>query len=130
MFSYPLHHVAVAVSSLEETSSLLELLTGESPSAVEEIPDQGVRVLFVGSVELLEPLNSETTVGRFLMKRGPGLHHIAYRVPDLKEALARAKSEGFQLIDEEPRKGSRGHLVAFLHPRSTGGFLVELVQAG
>lgn len=128
MFSYPLDHVAVAVSSLKETRSLFQLLTGNDCSPVEELPSQGVRVCFVGSVELLEPLSPDTTVGRFLQKRGQGLHHIAYRVPDLPAALSQLRTQGMELIDEEPRAGARGHQVAFIHPRSTGGVLIELVQ--
>ncbi len=128
MIPYPLDHVAVAVASLEEACPLYELLTGATCSPVEELPAQGVRVSFVGSLEILEPLEPESTVGRFLDRRGPGLHHIAYRVPDLPEALNRLRDQGFQLIDAEPRPGARGHQVAFLHPRSTGGILVELVQ--
>ena len=128
MLPYPLDHVAVAVASLEEASRLFELMSGDSGSPVEELPAQGVRICFVGSTELLEPLAPDTTVGRFLQRRGPGLHHIAYRVPNLPETLFRLREEGFELIDETPRPGARGHLVAFLHPRSTQGILVELVQ--
>jgi len=127
--SYPIDHVAVAVNSLEEASSLFELLSGEVPSPAEELPAQGVRVCFVGSMELLEPLNPETTVGRFLQKRGQALHHIAYRVPDLEASLRHLEAQGLELIDRAPRPGARGHQVAFLNPRSTGGILVELVQA-
>jgi methylmalonyl-CoA/ethylmalonyl-CoA epimerase len=129
MLAYPFDHVGVAVASLEEASTLFQLVSKDSCSPVEELPDQGVRVLFVGSIELIEPLAPDTPVGRFLQKRGQGLHHIAYRVPDLPAALSTMRDEGFELIDEEPRPGSRGHQVAFLHPRSTGGILVELVQA-
>jgi methylmalonyl-CoA/ethylmalonyl-CoA epimerase len=128
MFSYPLDHVAVAVASLEEACRQFQLMSGESCSPVEVLESQGVRVTFAGSVELLEPLGPETTVGRFLSRRGSGIHHIAYRVPDLSEALSQAVENGFELIDAEPRPGARGHLVAFLHPRTTGGILVELVQ--
>lgn len=128
MFSYPLDHVAVAVASLEEASRRFELIAGTPGSPVETLESQGVRVTFIGSVELLEPLGPETTVGRFLQRRGPGLHHYAYRVPNLSKALHRLKSKGVELIDEAPRPGARGHLVAFLHPKSTGGVLVELVQ--
>jgi len=128
MLSYPLDHVAVVVASLEEARPHFQLISGDSCSPAEELPDQGVRVLFVGSIELVEPLGPETTVGRFLRRRGQGLHHIAYRVPDLPEALSRLKEQGLELIDEAPRPGSRGHQVAFLHPRSTGGVLIELVQ--
>ena len=129
MLPYPLDHVAVAVASLEEAHHLFELMSGDSGSPVEELPAQGVRIRFVGSVELLEPLAPDTTVGRFLQRRGPGLHHIAYRVPNLPEALSHLREEGFELIDEIPRPGARGHQVAFLHPSSTQGILVELVQA-
>jgi methylmalonyl-CoA/ethylmalonyl-CoA epimerase len=129
MLSYPLDHVAVAVTSLEEACRLFEPLAGESSSPTEEIPAQGVRVCYVGSLELMEPLEPDSPVGRFLDRGGSGLHHIAFRVPDLSEAIARLEAEGFDLIDRTPRLGARGHKVAFLHPRSTGGTLVELVQA-
>lgn len=128
MFSYPLDHVAVAVASLEEACRLFQLLTGEPCSPSETLPAQGVQVSFSGSVEILEPTGPDTTVGRFLERRGPGLHHLAFRVPDLPEALSRLESQGVELIDREPRIGARGHQVAFLHPRSTGGILVELVS--
>lgn len=129
MFSYPLDHVAVAVSSLEEACPLFKLVAGGSCSPTEELSSLGVRVCFVGSIELLEPLHPDTTVGRFLQRRGQALHHIAYRVPDLLAALANLAQKGLELIDETPRPGARGHQVAFLHPRSTGGILIELVQA-
>lgn len=128
MFPYPLDHVAVAVTSLEEACRLFELLAGESGSQTETLEAQGVRATFAGSIELIEPLGPDTPVGRFLERRGPGLHHIAYRVPDLPEALHRLQDAGVQLIDPEPRIGARGHQVAFLHPKSTGGVLVELVS--
>lgn len=127
--SYPLDHVAVAVPSLQEACRLFHLLSGDEASPEEVLESQGVRVQFVGSVELLEPLDPHTTVGRFLQRRGPALHHIAYRVPDISHVLSRLREEGVDLIDQEPRPGARGHKVAFLHPRSTGGILVELVQA-
>lgn len=129
MSSYPLDHVAVAVPSIEEAAGTFGLISEASQSPVEVLEDQGVRVSFLGSLELLEPLSPDTTVGRFLERRGPGIHHLAYRVPNLSKALLRLKSEGIELIDEAPRPGARGHLVAFLHPRSTGGILVELVEA-
>ncbi len=124
----PLDHVAVAVHSIEDSRALFELLAGGSCSPPETLPDQGVRVAFVGAVELLEPLAEDTTVGRFLQRRGPGLHHVAYRVDDLASELRRLEAEGIRLVDREPRAGARGHRVAFLHPSSTGGVLVELVQ--
>jgi len=124
----PLDHVAVAVHSLEESAVLYELLTGETRSPPETLEAQGVRVCFVGAVELLEPLSPDTTVGRFLQRRGPGLHHVAYRSEDLVTELAGLEADGIRLIDREPRPGAGGHKVAFLHPTSTGGVLVELVQ--
>ena len=128
MSSYTLDHVAVAVASLEEACVLFQLLSGESCSPVETLEAQGVRATFSGSVELIEPLGPETTVARFLERRGPGLHHVAFRVPDLPEALSRLQEAGIRLIDTSPRTGARGHQVAFLHPESTGGVLVELVS--
>jgi methylmalonyl-CoA/ethylmalonyl-CoA epimerase len=120
--------VAVAVHSIDETRGLFELLAGEPGSPPEVLVAQGVRVAFVGAVELLEPLGPDTIVGRFLERRGQGLHHIAFRTPDLQRELTRLAAAGIELIDRVPRPGARGHLVAFLHPSSTGGVLVELVQ--
>jgi methylmalonyl-CoA/ethylmalonyl-CoA epimerase len=126
--SYPLDHVAVAVPSLEEGCRLFKLLAGEPCSQEETLRTQGVRVAFAGALEILEPLGPETPVGRFLQRRGPGLHHIAFRVPELAGTLTRLEAEGIRLIDRVPRKGARGHQVAFIHPESTGGVLVELVE--
>lgn len=124
----PVDHVAIAVPSLDEAARLVQLVTGSSRSSVETLESQGVRVAFCGQVELLEPLGPDTTVGRFLARRGPGLHHIAYATPDIEADLARLAGLGVELIDRVPRPGARGHRVAFLHPRSTGGVLMELVQ--
>jgi methylmalonyl-CoA epimerase len=124
----PLDHVAVAVHSIEESGPLYELLTGEASSQPETLEDQGVRVAFTGSFELLEPLSPDTTVGRFLTRRGPGLHHIAFRTDDIVAELSRLDAAGLRLIDTEPHIGARGCLAAFVHPSSTGGVLVEFVQ--
>jgi methylmalonyl-CoA/ethylmalonyl-CoA epimerase len=126
----PLHHVAVAVHSLEESALIYELLTGETRSPPQTLESQGVRVTFIGNIELLEPLAPDTTVGRFLERRGPGLHHVAYRTDDIESELARLEAAGIRLIDREPRSGAHGHRVAFLHPSSTGGVLMELVEHG
>lgn len=123
----PLDHVAIAVQSLEDAGRIFELISGRTGSPPQTIESQGVRVAFVGMIELLEPLSPDTTVGRFLERRGSGLHHVAYRTDDIVSELARLHSEGIRLIDSEPRPGAHG-LVAFLHPSSTGGVLVELVQ--
>lgn len=120
-------HVAVAVPAIVDAAAVLELLTGESCSHPVTVDTQGVRVAFVGPVELLEPTGPESTVARFLERRGPGLHHIAYRTPDIRAEMERLADAGFRLIDSEPRQGAHG-LVSFIHPRSTGGVLVELVQ--
>jgi methylmalonyl-CoA/ethylmalonyl-CoA epimerase len=124
----PLDHVAVVVTSIDAVRPLYERLSGEPGSPAEEVPGQGVNAAFFGPVELIEPTDNDSGVARFLAKRGPGLHHVAWRVPDLSAELDRLASEGFELIDREPRTGAGGHRVAFLHPRSTGGVLVELVE--
>jgi len=129
MNGLPLDHVAIAVTSIEDARSTFEHLTGERCSEPEEVTSQAVKVAFVGMVELIEPTDPDSGVARFLEKRG-GLHHIAYRTDDIAAELARLVGEGFEPIDTEPRPGASGHRVAFLHPRSTGGVLVELVQRG
>ncbi len=128
MNGLPLHHVGIAVRSLGAAAATLTRLTGSQPTPAETVPGQGVRVQFLGPVELLEPLGPDTTVGRFLERRGEGLHHIAYTVVDIRSELVRLAAEGFQLIDTEPRPGAHGHRVAFLHPKDTGGVLIELVE--
>ena len=128
MDGFKIDHIAIAVPSITDAAATFELLTGHTCSPVEELPDQGVNVAFVGSLELIEPRGPATSVARFIDSRGPGLHHIAFRVPDLSAALTKYRDSGVRLIDEEPRPGARGHQIAFLHPKSTGGVLVELVQ--
>jgi methylmalonyl-CoA epimerase len=129
----PLDHVAIAVPAIATAQPLFEQLLGGRGTAPETILAQGVTVVFIGRgpgrLELLEPADPASTVARFLAKRGPGLHHIAYRVPDLPTALATMAEAGVELIDRTPRPGAGGHRVAFLHPRSCGGVLVELVEA-
>lgn len=129
-----LDHVGIAVVDLEEAVEHYRRTLGLEPIHRERVEDQGVEeVLFrIGAsyVQLLGALGPETPVGRFLASRGPGLHHVAYRVQDLPAALARLRAEGVPLIDEAPRPGSRGTRIAFVHPRGMGGVLVELVQEG
>ncbi|HUH13259.1 MAG TPA: methylmalonyl-CoA epimerase [Longimicrobiales bacterium] len=128
----PLDHVGIAVRSLAEAVPLFERLTGSRGSPPERVESQGVELVFVGEgparLELLAPLSEASPVARFLAARGPGLHHLAYRVPDIRAALRELVADGFRAVDAEPRAGAHGHLVAFLHPRSTGGVLMELVQ--
>jgi methylmalonyl-CoA/ethylmalonyl-CoA epimerase len=128
MNGYPLDHVAIAVRSIQESAATFEPVTGCACSTPEELPSQGVNVAFMGTLELIEPRSSDGAVARFLEGRGSGLHHIAYRVPDIRAALQELKTRGFQLIDQEPRLGARGHQVAFLDPKTTDGVLIELVQ--
>lgn len=128
MTGLPLDHVAIAVPSLAEAIPLHQSIRGGAPTPIETLDAQGVRVAFLGEIELLEPLHPDTPVGRFLSRQGPGLHHVAYRTTDLAADLARLIALGFSAIDEEGRPGARGHLVAFLHPRTTGKVLIELVQ--
>lgn len=131
---YPVDHIAIAVASLADALPAFERLSGASGSPPEEVAEQGVRAVFVGSgagrLELLEPTTPDSPVARFLAKRGPGLHHVAYRVPDVAAALAELAAAGMDLIDRVPRAGAHGRQVAFVHPRSASGVLVELVSAG
>ncbi len=132
MPSLILDHVAIAVPSIAAALPNFEALVGARGSAPETVAAQGVAVAFLGEdgarLELIEPLTPEAGVARFLEKRGPGLHHLAYRVPDLAGTLDRLAAAGVELIDRKPRPGAHGHQVAFIHPRSTGGTLVELVE--
>jgi methylmalonyl-CoA/ethylmalonyl-CoA epimerase len=125
-------HVGIAVEDLEAAVELYRRTLGVEPTHRERIQDQGVdEVLFaVGDsfIQLLGSLGPQTPVGRFLDRRGPGVHHVAYRVDDVERSLARLRSEGVRLVDETPRPGSRGTTIAFVHPAGMGGVLVELVQ--
>jgi methylmalonyl-CoA/ethylmalonyl-CoA epimerase len=134
MNEHALDHVGIAVHSLDESLSLFESITGHKGYGRERVESQGVEVVFLGTgegrLELLAPTREDSAVAKYLAKRGAGMHHLCYRVDDLVTELARHRAEGRQLIDEAPRPGAAGHLVAFLHPRSTGGVLIELLQAG
>jgi methylmalonyl-CoA/ethylmalonyl-CoA epimerase len=125
-------HVGIAVSDLREAVERYQRAFGIEPVHRERMDDQGVEeVLFaVGEsfVQLLGALGPDTPVGRFLGKRGPGLHHVGYRVANVADALEHLRAEGVGLIDEAPRPGSRGTTIAFVHPKDTGGVLVELVE--
>jgi len=126
-------HVGIAVSDLREAVERYRRTFGIEPVHRERMDDQGVEeVLFaVGEsfVQLLGALGPDTPVGRFLGKRGPGVHHVGYRVGSVPDALEHLRAEGVGLIDEAPRPGSRGTTIAFVHPKDTGGVLVELVEA-
>ena len=125
-------HIGVATDDLDGAISLYEQTMGMPVAHRETVESQGVEAALLdvgeGHVELLAPLGPETPVGKYLDKRGPGLHHVAYSVDDIEDVLAKLKDSGIELIDEEPRDGIRESRVAFLHPKSTGGVLTELVQ--
>jgi methylmalonyl-CoA/ethylmalonyl-CoA epimerase len=125
-------HIGVAVADLEAAVALHAETYGMAVAHRETVAEQGVEavLLDVGEnhVELLRPLSDDTPVGRFLARRGPGLHHVAYQVPDIAATLDALRAAGVRLIDETPRTGIRGSRVAFLHPSSTGGVLTEIVQ--
>ena len=125
-------HIGVAVDDLDEAVSLYRDRLGMAEQHRETVEEQGVEAVLLevgeGHVELLRPLGPETAVGRFVEQRGPGLHHVAYQTEDIDSALQGVREAGLRLIDEEPRTGIRGSRVAFLHPRSTGGVLTELVE--
>jgi methylmalonyl-CoA/ethylmalonyl-CoA epimerase len=125
-------HIGVAVEDLEEAIHLYRDRLGMPEQHRETVEEQGVEAVLLeigdGHVELLAPLSSETPVGRFLERQGPGMHHVAYRTDDIDAALEAVRGAGLRLIDEEPRIGIRGSRVAFVHPKSTGGVLTELVQ--
>ena len=118
------------MQSIQESAAHFEPITGATCSTIEELPNLGVNVAFVGSIELIEPRSGYGPIARFLARRGPGIHHVAYQVSDLRATLHDLNTRGFQLIDEEPRPGARGHLVAFIPPTSTAGTLIEVVQHG
>ena len=125
-------HIGIATNGIADSSAVYCEALGLTAGELEEVPSQKVRVamLPVGEsrIELLEPTSDQSPISKFLAKRGPGIHHIAFRVDDIRAELADLKSKGTRLIDEEPRIGSGGCLVAFIHPSSTGGVLIELVQ--
>ncbi|MCS6937416.1 MAG: methylmalonyl-CoA epimerase [Candidatus Bipolaricaulota bacterium] len=126
-----LDHIGIAVKEIDATLKALEGL-GLAPSERGTVAQFSVEVcmLSVGNakLELLQPLSTDSPIAKFLEKRGEGIHHIALRVANIAETLTRLKAQGVQLIDESPRTGFGGHLVAFIHPKSTHGVLIELVQ--
>jgi methylmalonyl-CoA/ethylmalonyl-CoA epimerase len=124
--------VGIAVESVDDALALYRDALGMPLVHRETVEEQGVDAALLdvgdGHVELLQPLGEDTPVGKFLARKGPGLHHVAYRVEDIDTALESARQAGLRLIDETPRTGIRNSRVAFLHPASTGGVLTEIVQ--
>jgi methylmalonyl-CoA/ethylmalonyl-CoA epimerase len=129
-----IHHLGVAVHDLDEAVETYERLFGAEVEHRASVEEQGVEAAAVlvgaGRVELLAPLGEETPVGRFLAKRGPGMHHVAYEVEDVRAELDRLSAEGAELIDPEPREGLFGLQVAFVHPDAVHGVLTEVVSLG
>jgi methylmalonyl-CoA/ethylmalonyl-CoA epimerase len=133
MFAYNLHHVAVAVRDLDAALADYARLFGAEPISREVVAEQGVEeaMISVGGshIQLLQPLEPDTPVGRFIESRGEGMHHVALAVADIELALDHLKAEGAQLVDQEPRIGGQGARIAFVHPKTFAGTLVELVES-
>lgn len=127
-----IHHVGIAVKSVDDASARFGGLLGLESGERYELPELGVTALFLpvgdSNLELLEPLGDASTVAKFIEKKGEGIHHICFDVDDIEAALEDFRRQGARLIDEKPRPGAGGHLVAFVHPKDTHGVLVELKQ--
>jgi methylmalonyl-CoA/ethylmalonyl-CoA epimerase len=125
-------HIGIATGGIAEVANFYREALGLKIEEIEEVPEQKVRVAMLpigeSRIELLEPTTVDSPISKFLAKRGPGIHHVAIQVENIRESLRKMKEEGARLIDEEPRTGAGGCLVAFVHPSSTGGVLVELVE--
>lgn len=132
MIDAPLDHVAIVVKDLEATIALYTTTLGFSEVYRELVPDQGVEAVGLRTgdavIELLRPLDEESPIAKFRGEAQTKLHHTAYRVEDIRAELERLKQAGVRLIDEQPRRGAHGNTIAFLHPKSTGGVLIELCQ--
>ncbi|HUX97213.1 MAG TPA: methylmalonyl-CoA epimerase [Bacteroidales bacterium] len=127
-----IEHIGIAVSNLEKAINFYESTFGLECYKIEEVPDQKVRTAFfmVGQtkIELLESTDPEGPVGKFIQKKGEGIHHIAFAVENIEERLSEASNSGISLIDNKPRKGAEGLDIAFLHPKSTSGVLIEICE--
>ena len=127
-----IEHIGIAVKNLEASNALFASLFGKPHYKVEEVKSEGVKTSFfdVGpnKIELLEATNPESPIAKFIAKKGEGIHHIAFAVTDIKAEIARLKNEGFTVLNEEPKFGADNKLVAFLHPKTTNGVLIELCQ--
>jgi methylmalonyl-CoA/ethylmalonyl-CoA epimerase len=126
------HHVAMAVEDLDEAVATYERLLGARVELRGRMEDQGVEAVYLqvgsGRIELVSPLEADTPVGRFLAKRGPGMHHVAFEVADVSTAINRLTADGVEVIDSEPRDGLGGHEVSFVHPDSLHGVLAEVIS--
>ncbi|MGG5485879.1 methylmalonyl-CoA epimerase [Flavobacteriaceae bacterium 144Ye] len=127
-----IEHIGIAVKNLDESNKLFSSLFGEAHYKIEDVLSEGVRTSFFKSgpnkIELLEATNSDSPIAKFIEKKGEGIHHIAFAVDDIKSEIERLKTEGFIVLNEEPKRGADNKWVAFLHPKSTNGVLIELCQ--
>ena len=127
-----IEHIGIAVKNIEESNILFAKLFGEPHYKTEEVASEGVKTSFfkVGEnkIELLEATNENSPIAKFIAKKGEGVHHIAFDVEDIEKEIKRLKKEGFVVLNEKPKKGADNKLVAFLHPKSTNGTLIELCQ--
>lgn len=131
---HKINHIGIAVQSLDATLPFYRDLLHMPLAGIEEVPDQKVRVAMLGigesKIELLEPTSDDSPVAKFLEKNGQGIHHVAYEVEDIDQAIAALISEGAKMIDEKPRNGAHSTRIAFVHPKSSHGVLTELCQSG
>jgi len=127
-------HIGIAVKSLEQAIKVYETAIGLQVTGFDQVEDQGVRVAMIAvgesRIELLEATRADSAIGKFISKRGEGIHHIALRVSNIDETLQRLKSSGVRLVDSTPKPGAHNTRVAFIHPSSTNGVLLELVEHG
>jgi methylmalonyl-CoA/ethylmalonyl-CoA epimerase len=127
-----IEHLGIAVNSMEQSAKLFELLLGRKPYKREDVPAEKVSTLFFAlgesKIELLESSDSDGTIANFIKKKGEGFHHVAIAVDDISYEMKRLQEAGFELINAVPKEGADNKLICFLHPRSTGGLLVELCQ--
>ena len=127
-----IEHIGIAVKEMEKSRKLFELLLGKDPYKEEIVENENVKTLFYqlgeSKIELLESLDPEGTIAKFIDKKGEGFHHIAIAVDDIRAEMVRLEKAGFELLNKDPKKGADNKLICFLHPKSTGGLLVELCQ--
>ncbi len=127
-----IEHLGIAVKSIEEAEKIYQALLGKPSYKTEKVESEGVSTMFFqigeSKIELLEATNPNSPIAKFIEKRGEGIHHIAYDVENIYDEIARLKKEGFDMIHQEPKEGADNKLIAFLHPKSSGGVLVELCQ--
>ncbi len=127
-----IEHIGIAVKNIDKSNDLFASLFGESHYKIEDVLSEGVRTSFfqigTNKIELLEATNKNSPIAKFIDKKGEGIHHIAFAVNNIEQEIARLKKEGFTVINEKPKRGADNKLVAFLHPKSTNGVLIELCQ--